>query len=149
MKMKILIRYIVVVALVFAGYEVFSQPPASFMRKNMVRNKVESARDNYIDKQLDLNSDQKSKFWPLYYQYHKEITEVRKAKRQNLTFNKSKDQLDKDLQYDQQLVDVKKRYTQEFSRIMPPEKVNKIFQSEREFVDELLRQYGERGTPEQ
>ncbi|UEG51968.1 hypothetical protein LLH06_13450 [Mucilaginibacter daejeonensis] len=147
--MKILIRYIVVVALVFAGYEVFSQPPASFMRKNMVRNKVESARDNYIDKQLDLNSDQKAKFWPLYYQYHKEITEVRKAKRQNLTFNKSKDQLDKDLQYDQQLVDVKKRYTQEFARIMPPEKVNKIFQSEREFVDELLRQYGERGTPEQ
>jgi hypothetical protein len=141
-------KYIVVIVFVFSGYEVFSQVPRSSFRSGSSLRKVEDARDNYVINQLDLNEEQKAKFWPLYRQYHDEITDVRKLKRQNLNFNKSEDQMDKDAQYDQQLLDIKKRYNHEFAKIMPVRKINLIYQSEREFTKELFNQLGERGKPE-
>ena len=142
------LKHLVFILMLFTGYEVFSQPPASFRSSNSARNKVEAYRESYVDRQLNLNDDQKAKFWPVYRQYHDEITAVRRAKRQNILTNKSKDQMQKDLQYDQQLIDIKRRYNQEFMKIMPADKVAKIYQSEREFNDELFKQLGERSNPD-
>lgn len=147
--MKRLIKYIVVIVFVFAGYEVFSQPPASFRSNSLSPNrKLSVIRENYVDKQLKLSDDEKAKFWPVYRQYHDEITAIRKAKRQNIISNKSSDQMTKDMQFDQQLLDTKKHYNQEFLKIMPPEKVKIIYQSEREFTEEMIKQLGERGNPD-
>jgi hypothetical protein len=146
--MNRLLKHLVLIIMLFTGYEVFSQPPASFRSSSTARNKVESYRESYVDRQLSLNDDQKAKFWPVYRQYHDEITAVKKAKRQNILTNKSKDQMQKDLQYDQQLIDIKRRYNQEFMKIMPADKVAKIYQSEREFNDELFKQLGERSNPD-
>jgi len=148
--MNRLLKYIVFTILFFAGYEVFSQPPASFRSSSTSapNKKLTAIRENYVDTQLKLTDDEKAKFWPLYRQYHQEISDVRKSKRTNLLNNNSKDQMQKDLQYDQQLVDIKKKYNTEFLKIMPADKVNKIYQSERQFTDELIKQLGERGTPD-
>lgn len=146
--MNRLLKHLVFTIMLFTGYEAFSQPPASFRSSNTARSKVEAYRESYVDRQLNLNDDQKTKFWPVYRQYHDEITAVRKAKRQNILTNKSKDQMQKDLQYDQQLIDIKRRYNQEFMKIMPADKVAKIYQSEREFNDELFKQLGERSNPD-
>ncbi|WP_345951145.1 hypothetical protein ABDD95_06755 [Mucilaginibacter sp. PAMB04274] len=145
------VKYIIVTLLIVAGAKAYSQPPASF--RNSKGNfspykKIETARENYIDRQLDLSDDESVKFWPLYRQYSQEITSVRKLKRQNMLNNRSKDQIDKDLLYDQQLVDIKRKYTQEFSKILPQAKVNLVFRSESEFRDELIKIYRERGTPD-
>ena len=146
--MNRLLKHLVFILMLFTGYEVFSQPPASFRSSSNARSKVEAYRESYVDRQLNLNDDQKAKFWPVYRQYHDEITAVRKAKRQNILTNKSRDQMQKDLQYDQQLIDIKRRYNQEFMKIMPADKVAKIYQSEREFNDELFKQLGERSNPD-
>ncbi|CAM3895705.1 hypothetical protein MUGA111182_15975 [Mucilaginibacter galii] len=146
--MNRLLKHLVFILMLFTGYEVYSQPPASFRSSNNGRNKVESYRENYVDRQLNLNEDQKAKFWPVYRQYHDEITSVKRAKRQNILTNKSRDQMQKDLQFDQQLIDIKRRYNQEFMKIMPADKVAKIYQSEREFNDELFKQLGERSNPD-
>jgi len=140
-------KYIIVIVLVFAGYEVFSQPPASFRSSSITPNrKLNAIRDTYIDRQLDLNDEQKAKFWPLYRRYNQEITEVRSLKRQNLIENKSKNQMEKDIEFGQQILDIKKRYNQEFLKVIPADKVNKMYRSEREFTDEMIKRLGE--TPD-
>jgi hypothetical protein len=151
LKMNKLLKYIIVIVLLITGAEVFSQPPAFRNRQNNMASpyrKVEAAKEKYVDRQLDLSDDEASKFWPVYRQYTQEINKIRKLKRQNMLSNRSADQTEKDIYYEQQLVDIKKRYNQEFLRILPPEKVSKIYRSEREFTDELIKIYGERGNPE-
>ena len=149
--MNNLLKYILVIAFVLIGIEVFSQPPAFRNNQRSIASpyrKVEAAKEKYVDRQLDLGDDEAAKFWPVYRQYTQEINKVRRLKRQNMLSNRSADQTEKDIYYEQQLVDIKKRYNQEFLKILPPEKVSKIYRSEREFTDELIKIYGERGTPD-
>ncbi|WP_295767097.1 hypothetical protein [uncultured Mucilaginibacter sp.] len=145
--MKLLLKYLLFTLMIFAGYEVFSQPPASFRSTSAPSKKLNLIREGYIETQIKLSNDEKAKFWPVYREYKEEVNSIRKAKLQN-RLNKSKDQIQKDLEYDQQLVDAKKHYTKEFLKILPPDKVNRVFQSEREFTEELIKQLGERGTPD-
>ena len=150
--MNRLLKYIIVIVLILTGIEVFSQPPASFRNNRSGMSsplkKVEMAKEKYVDRQLDLSDDEAAKFWPVYRQYTQETNKVRRLKRQNMLSNRSPDQTEKDIYYEQQLVDIKRRYNQEFLKILPPEKVSKIYRSEREFTDELIKIYGERGTPD-
>ncbi len=156
--MNTLLKYIVFGLLIFAGIESYSQPPAAFrsnQRNYQQRNgnfspyrKIEAAKENYVARQLDLSDDEAEKFWPLYRQYSQEMTAVRQLKRQNMLNNRSGDQSKKDIYYEQQMVDIKRKYNQEFSKILPPAKVSLISRSEREFTDELIKIYGERGTPD-
>jgi hypothetical protein len=150
--MNRLLKYIIVIVLVVAGIEGFSQPPTSFRNNRSGMSsplkKVEMAKEKYVDRQLDLSDDEAAKFWPVYRQYTQETNKVRRLKRQNMLSNRSPDQTEKDIYYEQQLVDIKRRYNQEFLKILPPEKVSKIYRSEREFTDELIKIYGERGTPD-
>ena len=150
--MSKLLKYTIVGLLIFTGIEVFSQPPA--FRNNQRSNfspykKVEAAKESYVDRQLDLSDDEAAKFWPLYRQYNQEMITIRRLKRQNMLSNRSKDQTEKDIYYEQQMVDIKRRYNQEFLKILPAQKVSKMYRSEREFADELIKIYGERGgTPD-
>ncbi|WP_342648119.1 hypothetical protein [Mucilaginibacter sp. CSA2-8R] len=155
--MNTLLKYIVFSLLVFAGIESYSQPPASFRSNQRTYQqrgnfspyrKIEVAKENYVARQLDLSDDEAEKFWPLYRQYSQEMAAVRQLKRQNTLNNRSRDQTQKDIYYEQQMVDIKRKYNQEFSKILPPGKVSLISRSEREFTDELIKIYGERGTPD-
>jgi len=108
--------------------------------------RVEVVKESFIGRQLNLSPQQSQYFWPQYRQYTAEMVAVRQAKRQNLSSNTTNPnrQLQLDFQYDTELVNIRKRYTNQFLRIMPPQKVNLLFKSEREFNDELVRQFGER-----
>jgi hypothetical protein len=103
-------------------------------------------KESFIGRQLNLSPQQSQYFWPQYRQYTQEMIAVRQAKRLNLSSNTTNPnrQLQLDFQYDTELVNIRKRYTNQFLRIMPPQKVNLLFKSEREFNDELVRQFGER-----
>jgi len=108
--------------------------------------RVEVVKESFIGRQLNLSPQQSRYFWPLYRQYTQEMVAVRQAKRQNMASNTTDPnrQLQLDFQYDNQLVSIRKRYTNEFLRLMTPQKVSLLFKSEREFNDELVRQFGER-----
>lgn len=150
-----LIRHIfLILFIIAAGLESYAQvnnlaparQNAARPKKNGMGAKLEAARNNFISKQLDLSDRESTKFWPLYRQYQQELTAVRILKRLNNSSASSNgtEQIDKEIYYESQMVAIRKRYRDSFSKILPPEKVSKLYKSEQEFNDELIKQLSER-----
>ncbi|WP_295720921.1 hypothetical protein [Mucilaginibacter sp.] len=153
--MSKLIRHIfILLFIIAAGFESYGQanslvpakPNVTRTKKSGMGAKLEAARNNFISKQLDLSDHESTKFWPLYRQYQQELTAVRILKRLNNSSASSNgtEQIDKEIYYESQLVAIRKRYRDSFSKILPPEKVSKLYKSEQEFNDELIKQLSER-----
>ncbi len=108
--------------------------------------RIELIKENYISRRLNLNYDQARAFWPVYRQYVQDQTAIRIAKQQLLKQSPPNDPgvAEKVLELEGELVDVRKHYLQEFMKILPPEKVTQLYQAEREFTDEMVRQLSER-----
>jgi len=122
--------------------------PANRINRPNQAKKVEIVKEGFINKQLKFTPDESKAFWPLYRQYVQEQTAVRILKRLNNT-NASPDgteQIDKELEYEQQLVAIRKHYRDEFLKILPPEKVSQLYKSEHTFNDEVLKQLSERSV---
>lgn len=116
-------------------------------RPNQVK-KIELVKEGFITKQLKFTPDESKAFWPLYRQYEQELTAVRILKRINnsKTSPDGTQQIDKELEYAQQLVSIRKHYRDEFLKILPPEKVSELYKSEHAFNDEMLKQLSERSV---
>ena len=140
-----------------AGFKSFAQvnqlvpsqtfvPDANKPKKVAVGKKLEAARNNFIGKQLNLSNNESDRFWPIYRQYQQELTAVRILKRLNNSSAAANgtEQIDKEIYYESQIVAIRKRYRDSFSKILPPEKVSKLYKSEQEFNDELIKQLSER-----
>ncbi|BAU53091.1 hypothetical protein [Mucilaginibacter gotjawali] len=108
--------------------------------------RLESVKESYIGRQLNLTRPQARAFWPLYRQYVQDMTAVRIMRRQNNSPNAPNGsvQLQKDLEYETELVNIRKHYLDEFLRILPPEKISQLYKAEKEFNDEMVRQLSER-----
>ena len=107
--------------------------------------KVQAIKEKFLDQNLQLTNDEAARFWPLYRKYQDEIIEVRRLKRLNNSDAQAngREQVKKDLEFDGRLVEIKTRYNNEFLKILPPEKLSKLYKSEREFNDELIRKLNE------
>jgi len=122
--------------------------PINRARQPNAGKRLELVKENFLNRQLKLTSEQSRAFWPLYRQYVQELTAIRILKRLNNT-DASADgtvQIDKELAYEAQLVDIRKHYRDEFLKILPPEKVSELYKSERQFNDEMLKQLSERSV---
>ena len=108
--------------------------------------RIDALKAAFITKKLDLKPEEAKTFWPVYNNYQEEITTLVKQKRKNRTENKEKPQeaLDNDVEYEAKIVDVKKRYQKEFSKVLPAQKVLDLYNAEREFREELIRELRER-----
>jgi hypothetical protein len=108
--------------------------------------RIELIKENYISRRLNLTFDQARAFWPIYRQYVQDQTAIRIAKQQLLKQSPPNDPgvAEKVLELEGELVDVRKHYLQEFMKILPSEKVTQLYQAEREFTDEMVRQLSER-----
>jgi hypothetical protein len=154
-----LIRYsICILILTVAGFKSYGQyrirvpivrrqPP--YRERAVVQapaKRMELIKENYISRRLNLTFDQARAFWPVYRQYVQDQTAIRIAKQQELNRSASNDPNapGRVLELETELVDVRKQYLEQFKRILPPEKVNELYQAEREFNDEVLKQLGER-----
>jgi hypothetical protein len=117
--------------------------PSSFSKPNtrfMGNNKLPAIKKAYINQQMSLTSEEAERFWPVYDRYQTELENVFRERRQNNQNSANDlDQLNKDLYYEQKLVQIRKKYRDEFLRILPADKVAKLYQSEREFKNELIR----------
>jgi hypothetical protein len=113
--------------------------------------RLEAARNSYINKRLNLTQEEADRFWPVYNQYQTELGNVLRQRRINNSSPQANgiDQVDRDINYEQQILSIRKRYKNEFLKILPPEKVSLLYKSEREFKDELIKQLGERKQQEQ
>lgn len=125
-------------------------PYGNYNNNNAARSryvdKIQAAKETYMNMQLQLSPGEADRFWPLYRRYEQDLMNIRKLKRENNSNSQvnGREQIDKELYYEQRLVEIHRQYTDEFLKIMPPQKVSLIFKSERQFNDELIRQMGER-----
>jgi DNA-directed RNA polymerase subunit F len=120
------------------------------------KEKIDALKVGFITKKLDLSSEEAQKFWPVYNKYHDELEKNRESMRSLLLEHAgnldklSQSEADKVLQEMQSLktqeLEIAKQYLQEFKKVLPSQKVIKLFMAEHEFKRELLRQLkGQRG----
>jgi hypothetical protein len=164
MMMKAFTRHIFIALLLLAvGYGAGAQgiPRNSFRQANpnanrqqfnqapnatgTGRQRVQAIKETFLDKKLQLTTDEAARFWPVYRKYQDEQIEVLRLKRLNNSDAQAngREQIKKNLEYDSRLVEIKTRYNDVFLRILPPEKLSILYKSEREFSDEVIRMLNE------
>ena len=111
-------------------------------------NKLNAIKNAYINKQLSLSPDEADRFWPLYDQYQSELSQVYRQRKLNNsnTQQSSVEQLNHDMFYEQRILTIKQHYKDQFLRVLPADKVNTLYQSERDFKGELIQQLRERNN---
>ncbi len=107
--------------------------------------KLESAKIAFITQRVDLSPREAEKFWPVYNQFQAEMRVLLKER-----FSSSgaelpaNERIDKQLDVESKIVELKKRYTREFSKVIPADKIVRLFQAEKDFKTELIRELQER-----
>jgi len=121
---------------------------APFERRPMSDDRVqriEAIKVGYISRSLDLTPEESEHFWPVYNQYQGELVELnrqwRDKSKENLT---AEQRTDEQFKHEQRVLDLRKRYRDEFKKVLPAEKVTQLYQSEKEFKNELIRQLKDR-----
>lgn len=109
--------------------------------------RLESAKIAFLTQRIDLTSREAEKFWPVYNQYQNELKALmqqRKSDMQKQNQLSANDQIDRQLDMESKILELKKRYTREFGKVLSPEKIVKLFQAERDFKNELIKELRER-----
>lgn len=133
---KHIYRILLTLALVLPAAVSFAQPHGG--------GQIEAVKAEYLTRRLDLSPEEAQRFWPVYRNYQRDmfkiIQERRKARQEQ---KKSGEQVD-ELEFEEDLLEVKKKYRKEFSEVLPPQKVNLLYQAEKDFKEELLKQLKDR-----
>ncbi len=91
--------------------------------------KIKALKIAFITQKLNLTADEAQKFWPVYNQYDQE---VRGVDRKDV------------MKSDQQLLDIRKKYQSSFEKILGPQRLNRLFNAERDFREVLIRRLKDR-----
>lgn len=81
----------------------------------------------YINQQLNLSPEEAKQFWPLYFQYEKDVRGVNT----NLALD--------EIAREEAIVNVRKRYHEQFTQVLGRNRSTYFFQSEHNFNQMLLR----------
>lgn len=101
-------------------------------------NKIESAKREYITKELDLTPQETDGFFPIYNEYNQKKREARRTLKKDL--NGSNDMnLDKIIGAEQDILNLQKEYTEKFRRVISDKKIVQLFEVEKEFRKMLLK----------
>ena len=95
---------------------------------NNRQEKIEALKIAFITQKLKLTPAEAEKFWPIYNQYTEEIKSISKSSGSNDV-----------LENEQQLLNVRKKYKASFEKVIGPQKMNDLFNAEREFRNVLIK----------
>jgi hypothetical protein len=95
---------------------------------NNRQEKIEALKIAFITQKLQLTPDEAEKFWPLYNQYNEEVKGISKNPGSNDV-----------LENEQQLLNVRKKYKASFEKTLGAQKMNNLFNAEREFRNVLIK----------
>nr|WP_294895889.1 hypothetical protein [uncultured Pedobacter sp.] len=103
---------------------------------------IEAIKFGYISGRLNLTAQESQDFWPLYRQYQSDWSQLLAEKKKNRLANAANPDkaIDDDFNFESKLLELKKNYRMAFSKILPPEKIKKLYQAERDFREELIKQ---------
>ena len=118
------------------------------------REKIEAQKVAFITEQLQLTSEEAQKFWPVYNQYsnskeeltHEFFKGIRRFRPNDdaMSDKDAADLADNYIKHAQKMLDIQKEYHLKFKEILPPKKLLKLYNVEREFQRMLLKRLGER-----
>lgn len=119
-------------------------------RGDQKREKVDALKIGFITKKLDLSEEEAQKFWPVYNKYHDELEKTRLSlkalhmenvgKIDKLTPTEAEKVLQEMHQIKNKEIEINQQYSLEFKKVLPVQKVVKLYVAEHEFKRELLRQ---------
>lgn len=97
---------------------------------------IEALKVAFVSRELELTPDEAQKFWPVYNQYSKELNGLVKG---------NDDILDRD----EKVLNLRKRYKDQFTKILGPQRMNRMYGAEGRFrkllIKALQRQQMKRG----
>ncbi|WP_207429715.1 hypothetical protein [Pedobacter sp. SYSU D00535] len=97
---------------------------------------LEAVKVGYITNKLDLSAEEAQRFWPVYHNYEREMREVIKQRNKERKSGATVDEL----KYETQILNIRKKYKKEFSEVLPASKVALVFQAERDFREQLIKE---------
>lgn len=145
-------KWLLILALISPTTTLLAQPggPVAAARQEQVK----AAKIGFITRELNLTEEEAQKFWPVYNKFDNEReAHRRKMMALRLETGSSGDVMsDKEaeaaveqyLQLRQEEVDLEKRFYQSVKKVLPAEKVALLFQAEKRFQRELLRNLQQR-----
>lgn len=122
-------------------------------------NEIESYRIAYLTQKLDLSPEEAKIFWPIYNDWQREQTNLRKERMQMISFRKITEIEElsdtevqtlilNDFSYRQRELGLDKRYYYKLSSNLPIKIVGKFYRAQEAFKRELLSKYRTNsGTP--
>jgi hypothetical protein len=118
------------------------------------RERINAQKVAYITEQLQLTPEEAQKFWPVYNLFNTQKEELtRDFMKTNMKFRKDEDTMtDKDandmadsyIKHAQKMVDLQKEFHGKFKEVLPPKKLLKLYNVERDFQRLLLQRLRER-----
>ncbi|MBC8987372.1 hypothetical protein H9X96_16520 [Pedobacter sp. N36a] len=120
---------------------------------------IESLRISYLTQKLDLSEEEAKIFWPIYNDYKREQSALRKEKYQNMISFKKSTEIDdlsdteiqnlivNELDFKQKDLLIDKKYFGKFKSSLPIKTVGKYYRAQETFKRELLSRY-KNGRPE-
>ncbi len=90
--------------------------------------KVEALKIAFITQKLQLTPDEAQKFWPVYNQYENEIRSLQLDYKNGPA-----------LENEERLLNIRKKYSSAFEKVIGPQKLNTLFNAERDFRTLLIR----------
>lgn len=113
------------------GFISAQQPPQGNKEKE---DKIEALRIAFISQQLNLTPQEAQKFWPVYNQFRGDM----KTLQLNFKFD-GNGQLtaEQQLDFEQKKLDLKKKYKTQFEGALGKDKVNQLYNIEKQFHEKL------------
>jgi len=124
---------------------------------NPNRDKMKAQRIAFITNNLNLTPDEAKVFWPVYDQYEQKRQDIVKQYRMNrqnlkqdtegLSDKEALELADNQIIEAQRLLDLRKEYHVKFKQVLPPKKILKLYDSERDFQKMLLDKLRDKPAP--
>ena len=131
-----------------------AQPGGGRMENRPRKEKVEAMKIGFITDYLDLSSEEAKVFWPVYNKYQDEMEVLRRGRRQNILndqtdLNSMSDSeleklVDSEIIFHQNELDIQKKFHPQFKKVLPMQKVAKLYRAEEAFKKKLLEMIRER-----
>ena len=109
--------------------------------------RLEATKIAFISQKMDLSPKEAEKFWPIYNQYEKENRDLLKQRRemaQSKTEMSPENRLNEQFEFEEKMLEIRKKYTKEFGKAVSSEKVLRLFEAERAFKANLVRELQQR-----
>ena len=130
--------------------------------RDELKDRVESYRIGFLTDRLELTPEESEKFWPVYREFRKELDAVlgdqmdemeglRKKRKADVALSDA--EVEKAIQAnftrEEKVLKIKRSYHEKFKKVLPIQKVGKLYVAELEFKKELIRKMRAERKPEQ